>query len=44
MPGGLPRLKVDKVPAWYPFKLGLFFIVVGVIEYCVRISWSASTM
>ena len=45
MPGGLPRLKVDKVPAWYPFKLGLLFIViVGVMEYWVRISWSASTM
>ena len=42
MPGGLPRLKVDKVAAWYSFTL-LFFIVVGV-EYWVRISWSASTM
>jgi hypothetical protein len=42
MPGGLPRLKLDRV-AWYSFTRLFFIIVVGV-EYCARISWSASTM
>ena len=43
MPGGLPRLKLDKVAAWYS-ATRLFFIVAVGVEYCANISWSASTM